>query len=121
MSDQPGREPGTVTGDNPEFDYTAMPRQYETARGEAQERWPDMVTEYEQIDPCTEKLTWTQPDGSGASWRQRWMCGLAAAPPVGTLFAVTHDEWELEDDGVYLRIIHSFRLPDEGDTPDVPA
>jgi len=121
MTDTPGRTSGTITGDNPEFDYAAMPLQYETARGAAQERWPDMVTEYEQIDASTESLTWHQPDGSGASWRQRWVGGLDAAPPVGTRFWVTHDEWELEDDGVYLRTIHSFVLVEDGETPDVPA
>lgn len=68
----------------------------------------EVVTTYTPINDTDELMRWTLADGSGHQWRQRWVCGLANAPEVGTAYMVTHDEWILEDDGEFLHIIHAW-------------
>lgn len=88
-----------------EYDADAMPCQRDLGRTEF------ASTTYTPLDADTELVAWTEPDGSGYTYRQRWTGGLAAAPKIGDLYRVLHDEWKLTDDGVtYERTIHAWEV-----------
>ena len=96
----------------PESDYAEMPRQLHNSRDVALERGEKVTTTYTpEGDGYTEVVEWTNEDGEGCVWRQRWDCGLDNAPKIGEKFRILHDEWIAnEDASQYLRIIRRFEV-----------